>query len=946
MPQYSDYKKTDGDWDDEERHVVAGISWRLWLPIVFIILALIAIIIMQAIVLDSSVSKTSNQDLKNEIQKQCGDCGGGYGGKKLEDMFNKACKCEKSWTPEYDDSKHDDEHHGGDHGNHNCETEFKDYMNIRFQNVYKRMDKCGKERDSEDSSKDWSHYMHSSCSSSYGSMKKHFDQRIGYMYEVVEHGCSGGDGALWPAKDMWDVKDLKEYVGDKMDWIGGKLDLVVIQNHNENDVSNDVDVIINNANDIDIDIKTAVDSATSDIVQVLNGIIALITDVEQYLGMNANKRNSDDRNLRQFIGDGVQEIEDLISNQEPCVTIIENGGTDNDDGDDNNNKDTPKHWFSSGADLQNSKYSEDMHGINTKNVHTVSKRWTHNIAGRVGSSASPTTDGNVMFSTDFSGFVFSMSRDTGKLIWKRNVKDILGVTDADVVIVSRNSPTLHDDCRGQPCVILGAPGDRSAGGYTQFGGFFYDGPVKMFALNRFTGNTIWISPDLDSHPWSQISASPSIEDGKVFGGINSLEIVAPLIDASYPCCSFRGSAFALDVHTGAILWQTYTIPEQEHKNTHTAKLAYAGAGIKGSNPPVDLKSRLVFFGTGQFSMFPDRISACLQNEKENGIYPGESNFKCLEDDLYPDALLALNMDTGAIVHSMRASGVDGWNPTCAVNTADPNCPKPIGYDYDFSQAPILHQVGDETRIFSLQKSGIAWSLRASDGAFRWSRYMPTGLLGGGSWGCSHDRQQNGFVCQITGAPVVFLATQQQFTYNLADGTTICDASWWFLDAETGEVKWQTASPYARAGKQCPPHIENPYIRGMKIEGPNGAVSVSPSLTATVGKSCPHRDPDHPTSIENSEFAKSYGGQAIGNGIVYVTEMTGNMYALDSTTGDCLAIMHCDQGSIYGAPSLSHGQSNKDEIVSVGCGYGRLRKEWINKSGCEDGKCSITAFGLP
>jgi len=921
------YKKND-DYNTGA-HYVENLSWKIWLPVAFFMLAVIAIIAMVAVILDSNVTKVSNQNLKDEIRKECGSRFFNEDG-DVKKLLSKYCT---PLTP-YGDDKHS---HSGDH---DCQNEYNEYVNARFQHTYKLMDTC-----TDNNKEDWSHYMHSSCDTEYGSMRRHFDVRMSYMYQLVKHGCSdrkhqksdGDDDKSWPSKDMWDVKDLKEYMADKMDWLGGKMDLIVVNTNNQNNNDNDIDIIIDNENQLDFDINGHIDSATETVVSSIESsmgglgsslteLINTLTAVETYLGMSDEARRAQ-TNLRQFIADGFQGIEmQCQAEPEPSSksTKVEN-------------------WALAGGDLDNSKYNPQMQQINKRNVHSVKQLWKHKVRGIVGSSATPTTDGSLLFSTDFAGDVFALSRETGKPVWRRNIKDILGVTDPDVVIVSRTGPAVYNDCLGQECIILGAPGDRGAGGFPQLGGFFYDGPVKMFALNRHTGDTIWISPDLDEHPWSQIGASPSIADGKVFGGIYSLEIVAPLIDNSYPCCSFRGSAFALDARSGDLLWQMYTIPEQTKPNTRSTKSSYAGVGIKGSSPSVDLDSRLVFLGTGQFSMFPDRISACLQNEAQNGKYPGTSNFNCLEDGLYPDSILALSIDTGAIVWSMRASGVDGWNPTCVVSASDPNCPKPIGPDYDFSQAPILYNAADgERRVFALQKSGFSYSLRASDGAFRWSRYMPTGLLGGGSWGCAHDRAQNGFVCQITGSPVSFLGTAQQFTYQLADGSRACDASWWFLDGSSGEVLWQTLSPYARDAKHCPAEIGNPFIRGMKLKGPDGKAPVPPSQTAVVAARCAQRDAQSPTSTENSDFARSYGAHAIGNGIVYVTEMTGNMYALDTKTGDCLALMHCDQGSIYGAPSLSHGHT---ELITVGCGYGRLRKEWVEHAGCEEGECSVSAFGL-
>lgn len=906
-----DYGKKSDDVEDGSVYV-EELSWKIWLPLTLSFIALIVIIALTSVLVDSSVTKVSNQNLKDEIRKQCSprffntDDEG-----SLEKLFKRYC------GSHHNDSVYKE--------SPTCKSQYKSYMNARFQHLYKYMETCDYESDSDS----WDHYMQSSCSESYGDMRHYFDVRINYMYEFVKHVCR--------EKNEWGVRDLKEYVGDKLETLDSKLSMIVVnrnQNNNDNDIDNDIDIIIKNENDVVVDINGHIDAVTDSLLSSLStldtslvGLGYTLSSLEEYLGMEQSKRSQ--TNLRQFIADGFDRL------------AAADGGDSSDANNNNKNDYVTEEWSLAGYDLQNSNYNPHIQKINRRNVHSVKRLWQHHVSGTVGTATTSTTDGTLIFGTDFAGDVFALSKD-GTTVWKRSVKSILGVDDADVVIVSRTAPALYNDCLGQECIILGAPGDRGAGGFPQFGGFFYDGPAKMFALNRHTGDTIWISPDLDSHPWSQIGSSPSVADGRVYSGIYSLEIVAPMIDENYPCCSFRGSAFALDASTGELLWQTYTIPEQPKDNKKNVKFAYAGAGIKGSSPSVDADSGLVFFGTGQFSMFPDRISACLQNQKENGKYPGESNFKCLQDNTYPDSILALNSATGDIVWSYRPSGVDGWNPTCSINPSDPNCPKPIGPDHDFSQTPIVYNVAGEKRLFALQKSGIAYSLRADNGAFRWSRYIPTGLLGGGSWGCAHDGQQNGFVCQVTGAPVSFLGNSQQLSYRLADGTLACDASWWFLDGESGEVKWQTLSPYARASSKCPDIIGNPFIRGMTLKGPDGAAPVPPSQTAVVGRSCNKRDSSSPSDIEHSDFARSYGGISVGNGIAYVTEMTGNMYALDTRNGDCLALMHCEQGSIYGAASLFQGDR---ELITVGCGYGRLRKEWVEHAGCEEGKCSVSAFGL-
>lgn len=906
------YKKTDGDYyeesEDAEGVIVDSLGWRIWLTIAFAIAGIIAIIVMLAVLLNSNVSKVSNQDLKEEIQKQC-------------NPYYRHRDSSGSDEDSHDHDKGHKKHSGG--GDKKCEDEFGHYMTTRFDYLFHSGGSTHYDWDKE--------WKDSECSQS--EARHAFDQRMNYLT------------TQWKPAEEWGIKDFRDYMNDKLDWLGERISLVSVQNENKNENNNDVDIFIENDNKIEVDIKNTVNTAVARLTVMLNDIAEQMDELEQFLSLQ-KAASIPDGTLLGLIDSRFDELEELLLNQPKQLK----GNSDESDAEEPSPVptilDTAQFWPSSGADQENTKYSPDMEQQPfTPTTTQLIKRWSYDTRGSVGSSATPTTDGSLLFSTDFGGDVFALEHDTGALVWKRSLNDILGVPESSGgLIVSRNSPVLASGCgrrKGKSCVLIGAPGDRGASGFPQTGGIMYTGPAHMIALDAATGETLWVSPALDTHPWSQLTASVSVAEGKVYGGIHSLEIMAPLVDSSYPCCSFRGSAFALAIETGELLWQTYTIPEQSGKNTRNKKGAYAGVGIKGSNPPVDTDAHLVYFATSQFSMIPDSVGACLRDQKKNGVYPGESNFRCLDDNLYPASILALDMDTGAIVISHITYGVNAWNPVCIRKPGDRNCPQPSGYDHAFSQSPVLHEVEGEKRVLAMQRSGVVWSLAAADGAFRWSRHLPSGQLGGGSWGCAYDKVQSGFVCAVTGAPEVFLGSPRPVSYSLADGSIACDASWWFLDAQTGAVQWQTLSPYARPSKQCPPLIPNAFIQGMRLEGVNGKAPVSPSRTARVGKSC--APPSTGSVLESSEFARSYGSPAIGGGVAYVTEMSGHLYGLYTANGDCVGSARCEQGGIYGGASLS--RVNGLELLTIGCGYGRLQEEWEKHAGCGDGSCSVIAFAL-
>jgi polyvinyl alcohol dehydrogenase (cytochrome) len=63
--------------------------------------------------------------------------------------------------------------------------------------------------------------------------------------------------------------------------------------------------------------------------------------------------------------------------------------------------------------------------------------------------------------------------------------------------------------------------------------------------------------------------------------------------ANYTCCTFRGSAIALDAATGAVKWQRYTTPDNKGQAG-----GWSGTAVWGSSPVVDEARRQVVVTTG------------------------------------------------------------------------------------------------------------------------------------------------------------------------------------------------------------------------------------------------------------------------------------------------------------------------------------------------------------
>lgn len=237
------------------------------------------------------------------------------------------------------------------------------------------------------------------------------------------------------------------------------------------------------------------------------------------------------------------------------------------------------------------------------------------------------------------------------------------------------------------------------------------------AFDAATGKELWASAELENHRVSGITGSPIVAGNQVFVPITSVE-EATSGQASYACCSFRGSLVALDLATGKTQWKTFTITEPMlpiRKNSAGTQLqGPAGAAI-WSAPTVDLKRGLVYVATGDSYTEAETVGA--------------------------DAIQAYEMKTGKLRWNNQVTEDDNFIMGCTgPNGAGPNCPTPLGPDFDFGASPILFKLpsGKEV-VLSGQKSGIVYGMDPETGKLIWERQVGTGgALGGIEWGIGAD----------------------------------------------------------------------------------------------------------------------------------------------------------------------------------------------------------------
>ncbi|MGH9191157.1 MAG: PQQ-binding-like beta-propeller repeat protein [Acidimicrobiales bacterium] len=316
------------------------------------------------------------------------------------------------------------------------------------------------------------------------------------------------------------------------------------------------------------------------------------------------------------------------------------------------------------------------------------------LSGVNGLSGTPIVADGVVYVGDWTGHVRALDATTGEELWDRDL-------------------ATH--------YIGGAvAGDRSR----VFVGTF---DARVVALDRATGAPQWETP-VGDHPQAVIFGSPIVADGPagagagrsglVLVGVGSFEVFA---GGESP--TFRGHIVGLDAESGAEVWRFWVTAGDETE----------GPGVSiWSSPAVDTERGHLYVGTGQAYALPA---------------PRRS-----------DALLALDVETGAEVWATQFTAGDAW--TLA---------RPTGLDADVGAAPNLFEVDGTDAVGVGDKAGAYHALDRDTGEVLWSHKLTEGGPQGG---------------------VMASAAVHAGRVYVASNRASQDADLMALDADNGEEIWR------------------------------------------------------------------------------------------------------------------------------------------------------------
>lgn len=324
-------------------------------------------------------------------------------------------------------------------------------------------------------------------------------------------------------------------------------------------------------------------------------------------------------------------------------------------------------WNGWSPDTTNARFHRDA-GLSGADLPRLTLKWAFGFPGVSSVYGQPTVVGGRVFIGVDTGWVYALDAATGCVHWS-----FLAETGV------RNAVSIGP--------VSGSPGRLAA--------YFGDIRANVYAVDANTGEQIW-KVTADQHPLAVVTGSPTLHDGRLYVPVSSREEAAGG-SLFYPCCTFRGSIVALDASTGRQIWKTHAIPDpprpSRRNSTGTQLWTGAGAAIWHA-PTIDQKNRAVYVATGDAYTEPAHRNT--------------------------DAVMAIHMDTGAILWSVQDFENDAWLVGCAQEPTE-NCPKELGPDYDFGTSPILQALPDGRRVLLAgQKSGQVFAHDPDrDGALLW-----------------------------------------------------------------------------------------------------------------------------------------------------------------------------------------------------------------------------------
>ena len=399
-------------------------------------------------------------------------------------------------------------------------------------------------------------------------------------------------------------------------------------------------------------------------------------------------------------------------------------------------------WNGWGRDIENTRYQPEP-ALRASDIPKLALKWAFGFQGSAVAGQPTVVDGR-LFVASSAGRIYSLDARTGCTYW---TFDASAGTRTAIFIGEFAPPRAAAASKSASAPRRKHGGSRKSKrqltlAHTDIlkapsAAYFGDDTGTVYALDAQKGSLLW-KTSVDSHPLAHIVGGPTLFHDRLYVVVSSTEQNAAA-DATYACCTFRGSVAALDMTSGRLLWKTFIIPEEPRPNgknpTGGPGFGPAGGAVAAA-ASIDAKRDLLYVGTGG--------SLTDVNQAQT------------------DAVVALGLTDGQVRWAKQFSRHD------AAGAAD------------FGSSPILRTLADGKQIIlAAQTSGIVYALDPDRGGdVLWQTKVAEDVAPAGiEWGPAADHRR--LYVALSG-----LAAEPD---NTSGGLAA-------LDMKTGIRRWYTASP--------------------------------------------------------------------------------------------------------------------------------------------------------
>ena len=488
----------------------------------------------------------------------------------------------------------------------------------------------------------------------------------------------------------------------------------------------------------------------------------------------------------------------------------------------------PENWLMYSGNYFAQRYSR-LNQIDRENAGQLEMLWAFQLEALDRAETTPLVVDGVMYVTESPSNVIALDARTGGQYWRYN----------------HELPAEMNFCCGRNNRGVAVLGDRL---------YMTTLDAHIVALDAKTGSVIWDTEVADEGTGYSITGAPLIVGDKIMTGVGGGEY------------GIRGFIDAYEAGTGELAWRLYTIPGPDHPDNMTwaGNSWRTGGSSSWMTGSYDPELNLVYWGTGNPG--PD--------------WNGDVR---MGDNLYSDAVLAINPDTGEMVWYFQFTPHDV-------------------HDWDATQIPILadSEFGGRQRKLMLfpNRNAFFYVLDRETGEF---------LLGE-----PYARQTWAEGLDATGRPI-----RIPNTFPSVEGTTVSPSigggsNWW---SPSYSPRTDLLYVMAYDGETTYFIRDDEYVAGEPFRGGGGQTPLPQdhyvSAVRAISPQTAERVWEYEVKARSTAGVLSTAGDLVFSGTV-----DGFFFALDAETGE--ELWHINVGSRVHAAPMSYMIDGK-QYVAVAAG---------------------------